>query len=62
MHAPATPIEWVRRCASRMRDLWPEMDVMDDMLLERARDILEQPHFKRLGPDDAAELQCRVER
>ncbi len=45
-----------------MRDLWPEMDVMDDMLLERARDILEQPHFKRLGPDDAAELQCRVER
>lgn len=40
-----------------MRALWPDMDITDDMLHERAAEMLEEPTYKRLLPDEAAQLQ-----
>ncbi|RZT93723.1 hypothetical protein EV670_3276 [Rivibacter subsaxonicus] len=45
-------LEWIFRCAMRLREQWPRADEVE--LADTARDLSLQEHLRALEPEDAA--------
>jgi hypothetical protein len=45
-------LEWIYRCAKRLREQWPHADAVE--LADAARDLWLQPRWQTLEPEVAA--------